>query len=151
MVCGLGIVSYVQLGVPEPARLSAILEPGQTVNLESAMSGPDTAFMKITLDALGASANVTVLSPTGSELYTKLLSTKQTVDYFEIERDGIYTLDVMLVSAQPSLISLETGQSLSYETMYPAIVLLAGIVIIIISLCVMLTRYITAQPDENTL
>lgn len=151
MVIGIGAVSYMQLGVPEPARTAAILEPGETVTLESVLDGLDTGFVRVTLDAPRDSVRVDVLSPTGSELYSSVLSTQQSVDYFVIDQDGAYTVRATLESAQSSLISVEIGQTASTATMYPAIVLIAGVIITIASLCIRFARYITAQPDENTL
>lgn len=151
MACGIGLVSLVQIGVDEMAKIDAVLEPGQSMKLESALQGPDTGVLRITLDTPRASAQVSVISPTGQTIYDNVHSTRQAVDYYEIGPDGVYTMNVMLVSAQPSIISAEFGQGGSSETMYPAIILVSGIVIIVLSLCVRLVRYITAQPDENTL
>ena len=151
MAAGAAGVAYVQLGVPDPARITELLQPGQSVELQSVLSGPDTGFFSVVLEAPRAAARILIVSPTGEELAGGVYSTIKSVDYFMLDKNGTHTIRATLVSSQATPVSLELGQMGSAQTMYPAVVLVAGVVIIVVALCVMLVRYITAQPDENTL
>ena len=150
-VAGAAGVSYVQLGIPDPVRVGMILESGETMELEGILDAPDVGFFGIVLEEPRAAAQVIIVSPAGAELVDEIVYTRQSVDYFDLDGDGTYTLRATLVSARDSHVSAELGQVASAETMYPAAVLVAGVVVIVGALCVRFARYITAQPDENTL
>ena len=150
LASGIVGVSYVQLENGDSGQVYVILESGESVSLESVLESPDTGFLRVALGSIKTDVHITVLSPTGTELYNRMISTKQSVDYFPIEHDGTYTLLLTLVSANSSSISAELGQINSAITIYPAIVLIIGVIMLVVLSCIWFLRYITAQPDENT-
>ena len=151
MAAGVAGVAVVQAGTGEPASMSAALEPGRHVEMRAHLEAPDTAFIGVTLDSPRTEARITVVSPAGAQVYERVISTVRSMDYFMAERAGEHTVRATLVSPAPSDVSVEVGQTRSAQTMYPAAVLVAGVIAVVAWSCVAIVRYITAQPDRKTL
>lgn len=141
----------VQQGAGEASSAGWLLEPGRRAVMAADLEAPDTAFIDVTLDAPRASARVSVAAPGGGEAYSATVSTKRSVDYFAVERPGEHTVSVELLSPSPSAASVSVGQTLSAQTMPPAVALVAGIALGAACACAAVVRYITAQPDEKAL
>ena len=141
----------VQQGAGEPSHAEWRLEPGRHAEMAARLEGPDTAYVIVGLEAPRASVRVSVTAPGGEEAYSKTLSTKRSVDYFMVEGPGAHAVRVELVSPSPSEVTVEVGQTLSAGTMWPAIVLVAGVALGAACAVAAVVRYITAQPDEKTL
>ena len=151
MAIGIIGVAIVQTGAGEPTLGSFPLGQGRHAEMRAHLEAPDTAFLGVKLDSPLTAARITVISPTGDELFDDVVSTMSSVDYFMVTRSGEHTVRATLASAVPSTVSLEVGQTSSAQTMYPAATLVIGVIAVIAWSCVAIVRYITAQPDENTL
>ncbi|MDD9808512.1 MAG: hypothetical protein OXU86_03880 [Thaumarchaeota archaeon] len=143
--------AMVQQGAGEPSRAEWLLEQGRPGEMAASLEGPDTAYVIVGLEAPRATARVSVTAPGGEEAYSGTLSTRMSVDYFMVEGPGVHEVRVELVSPSPSEVTVEVGQTLSAGTMWPAIILVAGVALGAVCAVAAIVRYITAQPDEKTL
>lgn len=124
------------------------LNVAQTGEIEFEVNG-DIGFYKVSLPELGDTAFVQILDNSGNIISDKKLETKLTINYFDINQNGIYSLKITNISNNLIPIEIQVGQFNTEELTYPGFILISGIVLIILVGFMKMKNYRIAQPDEN--
>jgi len=126
------------------------LEPAQTKSAEQHLRGADTGFFRVySPNFRGEAVFVQVVDPDGNIIADKKIETRMAVNYFEIGRDGIFTIKATNLSGNPIYFEIEYGQTNAEQLLYPGTVILAGVIIMAMASYRRLKDYSMAQPDEN--
>jgi len=78
-----------------------------------------------------------------------IVATKMSVDYFNFENSGVYSMKVTNLSDEQMNIELEFGDTNGREMIIPGIITLAGGLMVVIALYIKLRDYRIEQPDEK--
>ena len=124
------------------------LNVAQTGEIEFEVNG-DIGFYKVSLPELGDTVFVQILDNNGNIISDKKLETKLTINYFDINQNGIYSLKITNISNNLIPIEIQVGQFNTEELTYPGFILISGIVLIILVGFMKMKNYRIAQPDEN--
>ena len=124
------------------------LNVAQTGEIEFEVNG-DIGFYKVSLPKLGDTVFVQILDNNGNIISDKKLETKLTINYFDINQNGIYSLKITNISNNLIPIEIQVGQFNTEELTYPGFILISGIVLIILVGFMKMKNYRIAQPDEN--
>lgn len=79
----------------------------------------------------------------------KRITNKLTVNYFQFDRTGEYTLEITNFGDKSVEITTEIGDTDFQNFVIPAIIVFMGTILLVFSGYKKLHAYITAQPDEN--
>ena len=124
------------------------LNIAQTGEIEFEVYG-DIGFYKVSLPELGNTVFVQILDNNGNIISDKKLETKLTINYFDIEQNGMYLLKMTNISDNLIPIEIQVGQFNTEELRYPGVILITGLVLIIAIGFMKMKNYKIAQPDEN--
>lgn len=124
------------------------LNIAQTGEIEFKVNG-DIGFYKVSLPELGDTVFVQILDINGNIISDKKLETKLTINYFDINQNGIYSLKITNISDNLIPIEIQVGQFNTDELIYPGLILVIGIILIIGVGFMKMKNYRIAQPDEN--
>ena len=85
------------------------------------------------------------------ELLEILSQTRMAVDYFEAAEAGPHSVIVTNVSDEPASVELAVGSADAARLAWPGAASAAGAALMAAWGCLRAARYITAQPDENSM
>jgi hypothetical protein len=90
-----------------------------------------------------------ILDSQGNYIDMKRITNKLTVNYFQFDRTGEFTLELTNFADKPVELTTEIGDTGFQNFVIPAIITFLGTVFLVIAGYKKLHSYVTAQPDEN--
>jgi hypothetical protein len=113
------------------------------------LNGNGLGFYIISSNAYDNVLLAKILDSQGNYIEMKRITNKLTVNYFQFDRTGEFTLELTNFADKPVELTTEIGDTGFQNFVIPAIIVLAGTVFLVIAGYKKLHNYITAQPDEN--
>ncbi len=113
------------------------------------VQGNGIGFYLISSESYQNNILAKVIDSHGNFLDIRKITNKVTVDYFHFEHNDQVTLELTNLSDNPVQLSITIGDTRVSEIMLPAILILAGVLILVFSGFKKLRNYITEHPDEN--
>jgi len=122
----------------------------QTELFDITLQKEGIGFYKIEIpDFADNSLFVQVLDNTGNVISDEKIETRMSVNYFDFEYGGVYTIKITNISDKPVKIEIEYGNTNAFELRNPGIILLIGQILIIVAAFRKLKNYRMAQPEEK--
>ena len=90
-----------------------------------------------------------ILDSQGNYIEMKRITNKLTVNYFQFDKTGEYTLEITNFSDKPVELTTEVGDTSFQNFFIPAFIVFFGTIFLVFAGYKKLQNYITAQPDEN--
>ncbi len=90
-----------------------------------------------------------ILDSQGNYIDMKRITNKLTVNYFQFDKTGEFTLEVTNFADKPGELTMEIGDTKFQDFVIPAIIVFLGTIFLVFAGYRKLRNYITAQPDEN--
>jgi hypothetical protein len=143
---------WVALAFSTTEKISQDLSIGtkESINLYLDLKDKGLGFYKIIIPSYSKETLlVKVLDPQGNMIDLKRIETKMSVNYFEFNYAGRYTLEITNLSENPIQIDAEFGNTKAAEFTFPSFIALIGACLIVWSGYKRLRNYSTAQPEEN--
>lgn len=128
---------------------NVILDRLDSVRISADLSGSGLGFYIVSSNTYDNVLLAKILDSQGDYIDMKRITNKVTVNYFQFDRTGEFTLEVTNFSDKPVEISIEIGNTGFQNFVIPASIVFVGTVFLVIAGYRKLQHYITAQPDEN--
>lgn len=128
---------------------NVILDRLDSVRISADLSGSGLGFYIVSSNTYDNVLLAKILDSQGGYIDMKRITNKVTVNYFQFDRTGEFTLEVTNFSDKPVEITTEIGNTGFQNFVIPASIVFVGTVFLVIAGYRKLYRYITAQPDEN--
>ena len=126
------------------------LEPLESHKIQSYFEGEGVGYYKILMpEFLKYKIFAQVLDEDENIISEKNVETKMSVSYFDFEKNGKYTINVVNTLEHPIEIQIELGNSKVREMIYSGIMTFAGGIMIVVLSFVKLRNYRIEHPDEN--
>ena len=142
-------IMWSQTAGPYVTSSSHSLGSGETTNLTIDLVGSGIAFYKISIDDFDKSSLfVAALDPSGGVIYQKQIATRVSVNYFDFESSGKYTVALKNVDAKQVVFKAEYGvygNPKDSESLAPGFLVMIGIVIVLLFFYIRLSGHITAH------
>lgn len=108
-----------------------LLAPRESQMQELQMTGKDIGYYKISVSNLDDSTFVQIINPSGNIISDKKIETKMSVNYFDIEDSGLYTIKITNTSDHQFTASSEFGNTNVEKMLGPGIIVLCGMIIVV--------------------
>lgn len=151
ILVAIGIVAIVIIFDSNQKIIStAVLEREGTVSVNLNLRDGGIGYYKITISNFdGQTVFAQIEDSIGNVMSDKKIQTKMSVNYFDFQSGGKYTLKITNISEKPTSLQAEFGNTDVAALRIPAIILGIGVILILFSVYKRLRNYSTAQPDEN--
>jgi hypothetical protein len=129
---------------------SVILEREETASMNLNLRDGGIGYYKITISNFDEQiVFAQIEDDIGNVMSDKKIQTKMSVNYFDFQSGGKYTLKITNISEKSTSLQIEFGNTDVSALRIPAIALGIGVILILFSVFKRLRNYSTAQPDEN--
>ncbi|HEY8110297.1 MAG TPA: hypothetical protein VIG05_05490 [Candidatus Nitrosotenuis sp.] len=129
---------------------SVILEREETASMNLNLRDGGIGYYKITISNFDEQIVFAQIEDNiGNVMSDKKIQTKMSVNYFDFQSGGKYTLKITNISEKSTSLQIEFGNTDVSALRIPAIILGIGVILILFSVFKRLRNYSTAQPDEN--
>ena len=126
------------------------LKPQQSYKIQLYLEGEGIGYYKILMpEFLKYRIFAQVLDENENVISEKNVETKMSVSYFDFEKNGKYTINVVNTLEHPIEIQRELGNTKVKEMIYSGIMTFAGGIMIVVLSFVKLRNYRIEHPDEN--
>ena len=126
------------------------LEPLESHKIQSYFEGEGVGYYKILMpEFLKYKIFAQVLDEDENIISEKNVETKMSVSYFDFEKNGKYTINVVNTLEHPIEIQIELGNTKVKEMIYSGIMTFAGGIMIVVLSFVKLRNYRIEHPEEN--
>ena len=126
------------------------LKPQQSHKIQLYFEGEGIGYYKILMpEFLKYRIFAQVLDENKNVISEKNVETKMSVSYFDFEKNGKYTINVVNTLEHPIEIQIELGNTKVKEMIYSGIMTFAGGIMIVVLSFVKLRNYRIEHPDEN--
>ena len=126
------------------------LKPQQSHKIQSYFEGEGIGYYKILMpEFLKYRIFAQVLDENENIISEKNVETKMSVSYFDFEKSGNYTINVINTLEHSIEMQIELGNSKVREMIYSGIMTFAGGIMIVILSFVKLRNYRIEHPEEN--
>ena len=125
-----------------------ILDRLDSTRISVDLSGNGLGFYIISSNTYDNVLLAKILDSQGNYIDMKRITNKLTVNYFQFDRTGEFTLEITNFSDKPVEITTEIGNTGFQNFIIPASIVFVGTVFLVIAGYIKLHRYISAQPDE---
>ena len=126
------------------------LEPLESHKIQSYFEGEGVGYYKILMpEFLKYKIFAQVLDEDENIISEKNVETKMSVSYFDFEKNGKYTINVVNTLEHPIEVQIELGNTKVKEMIYSGIMTFAGGIMIVLLSFVKLRNYRIEHPDEN--
>ncbi|MBI5146880.1 MAG: hypothetical protein HZA84_06635 [Thaumarchaeota archaeon] len=151
VLAAIGIVAIVIIfDSNQKVISSATIESEETANVNLDLSYSGIGYYKITIpDFDEQTIFVQIEDGIGNVISDKKIQTKMSVNYFNFQSGGKYTIKITNISEKSTNLQVEFGNTGVAAIRIPAIILAVGIMLILFSMYKRLRNYSTAQPEEN--
>ena len=127
-----------------------ILSQSSSMELTLETSGNEIGFYKIFMPQFnGDEIFVQIRDNNGNVIQEEKIQTKMSVGYFELSKDGLYSIKATNISKTHIDLQLEFGNTSSQKMIPAGLLVLGGAITMIIMSYLKLKNYSIAQPDEN--
>ncbi len=150
-LAAIGIVAIVIIFDSNQKIISSVmLESEETTSANLNLKNGGMGYYMITIsDFDGQTVFAQIEDDVENVISDKKIQTGMSVNYFDFQSGGKYTLKITNISEKQASLQVEFGDADVLALRIPAIVLGAGIMLILFSVYKRLRSYSTAQPDEN--
>ena len=125
------------------------LDTNHSKEVELAFAGFGIGYYKIFIpEFAGDGVFVQILDAKNNIISEKVIETKLSVNYFDFKQ-GEYTVKISNISNEKISLEVEFGDTDSENMIYPAIIVVAGVAIILAAAYSKMKNYKMAQPDEK--
>ncbi len=147
----IGIVAIVIIFDSNQKIISSVtLEREETANVNLNLRDVGIGYYKITVSNFGGqTVFVQIEDSIGNVISDKKIQTWMSVNYFDFQSSGEYTLKITNISEKSTSLQVEFGNTDVAALRIPAVILGIGVMLILFSIYKRLRNYSTAQPDEN--
>jgi hypothetical protein len=129
---------------------SVILEREETANVNLNLRDGGIGYYRIEISNFGGqTVFVQIEDSVGNVISDKKIQTGMSVNYFDFQSSGEYTLKITNISEKSTSLQVEFGNTDVAALRIPAVILGIGVMLILFSIYKRLRNYSTAQPDEN--
>jgi hypothetical protein len=126
------------------------LESLQSHKIQLYFEGEGVGYYKILMpEFLKYKIFAQVLDEDENIISEKNVETKMSVSYFDFEKNGKYTINVVNTLEHPIEVEIELGDTKVKEMIYSGIMTFGGGIMIVILSFVKLRNYRIEHPDEN--
>jgi len=127
-----------------------LLKKSNSFETKTEFTGSDIGYYKFYIQEFsGNEIFVQVLDTKNNIIQEQKVQTKMSVGYFDFSENGTYTLKILNISENTINLQIEFGNTNS-QNMFPSgITILAGAVLIIITLYFKIKNYKIEQPEAN--
>ena len=126
------------------------LKPQQSHKIQLYFEGEGIGYYKILMpEFLKYKIFAQVLDENNNVISEKNVETKMSVSYFDFEKSGNYTINVINTLEHSIEMQIELGNSKVREMIYSGIMTFAGGIMIVILSFVKLRNYRIEHPEEN--
>jgi len=126
-----------------------ILDRLDSTRIPVDLNGNGLGFYVLSTNAYDNVLLAKILDSQGSYIEMKRITNKLTVNYFQFDNPGEYTLEVTNFTDRPVELTIEIGDTRYQDFIIPSIIVLFGTCLLVFVGYKKLQTYITAQPDEN--
>lgn len=113
------------------------------------LNGNGLGFYVISTNSYNNVLIAKILDSQGNYIDMKRITNKITVNYFQFDKTGEYTLEITNFADKPVDLTTQVGDTGFQDFIIPAIIVLVGTILLVFAGYKKLRAYITAQPDEN--
>ena len=129
---------------------SIILKESSSFEAKLEFSGVDVGFFKIYMPEFsGEEVFVQVLDTKENVIQEEMIQTKMSVEYFNFNGDGEYTIKITNISTNPIDIQIEFGNTNSQKMYSSGILILIGALVMMVMSYMKIKNYNIEQPEEN--
>lgn len=129
---------------------SIALDRLESARISVELSGNGLGYYVISSSTYDSIILAKILDSQDNYIEMKRITNKLTMNYFQFDKTGEFTLEITNFSDKPVELTAEIGDTGYQNFALPAIIILLGTIFLIITGYKKLHRYITAQPDENS-
>jgi hypothetical protein len=123
------------------------LDKSDSVSMPLVFYGVGIGFYEISSNQYNNSILAKVLDSNGNYLDMKIITNKETVNYFIFQHTGKFTLELTNLSANPVQLTVEFGDTKYQEFLIPSLMIFTGACLLMFVGYRRLKSYITAQPE----
>ena len=147
----IGIVAIVIIyDDSQKVAATRTLEPEDTYSMSLDLKDGGIGYYKMTIPRFdGQMVFVQIEDRVGNVISDKKIQTKMSVNYFNFQSGGKYTVKITNVSEKSVNLQVEFGNTGVSLLRIPAVILGIGIMLVLFGVYKRLRNYSTAQPDEN--
>lgn len=151
VLAAIGIVTIVIIFDSNQKIISSIiLEKEETANVNLNSRDGGIGYYRIEISNFdGQTVFVQIEDSVGNVISDKKIQTGMSVNYFDFQFSGEYTLKITNISEKSTSLQVEFGNTDVVALRIPAVILGIGVMLILFSIYKRLRNYSTAQPDEN--
>ena len=127
-----------------------LLEPTNSHSIKLDFEGKDIGYYKIFISKYSAEELfVQVLDNNKNIISEQGVHTKMSVGYFDFEKSGKYTVNIVNISNNSIHLQVEFGNTKAQNMIPSGIMVLVGAIMIILASYLKLKNYKIEHPDEN--
>lgn len=151
VLAAIGIITIVIIFDSNQKIISSVmLEREETSSVNLNLKDGGIGYYKITISNFnGQAIFVQIEDDIGNVISDKKIETKMSVNYFDFQSSGEYTLKITNISEKSTSLQIEFGNTDVVALRIPAIILGIGVMLILFSIYKRLRNYSTAHPDKN--
>ena len=129
---------------------AVILKESNSIESKLDFSGVGIGYYKIYMPEFSdENVFVQILDKNLNVIQEQKVNTKFSVAYFDVDKDGIYTIKVSNISEKSINLQIEFGDTHSQKMVAPGIMILLGSLIMMLISYLKIKNYNIEQPDEN--
>lgn len=148
-IIGIGWITGVYLE-SNKEHSEFLLSSRESYLQEMQMTGEYLGYYKISVPSLNDSIFVQVVNSEGNIISDKKIDTKISVNYFNIDKSGLYLIKFTNISDHQITTKIEIGNLNSFQLVYPGVTIFLGMILVVIGTFVKLKNHKIAHPDENS-
>ncbi len=125
------------------------LDTNHSREIELRFAGFGIGYYKIFMPEFsGDGVFVQILDTKNNVISEKKIETKMSVNYFDFSQ-GEHTVKVSNLSSKKVSLQVEFGSTDSENMTFPAVTVLLGVIVMLVSIYIKMKNYKIAQPDEK--
>jgi hypothetical protein len=151
VLAAIGIITIVIIFDSNQKIVSSVmLEREETADVNLNLRDGGIGYYRIEISNFdGQTVFVQIEDSVGNVISDKKIQTGMSVNYFDFQSSGEYTLKITNISEKSTSLQVEFGNTDVAALRIPAVILGIGVMLILFSIYKRLRNYSTAQPDEN--
>jgi hypothetical protein len=128
---------------------NVILDRLDSAKISINLNGNGLGFYIISSNEYNNVLLAKIVDSQGNYIDMKRITNKLTVNYFQFDRTGEFTLEITNFRDKPVELTTEIGDTGFQDFVVPAIIVFIGTILLMFTGYKRLHSYVTAQPEEN--
>lgn len=128
---------------------NVILDRLDSTRISVDLNGKGLGYYIISSNAYDNVLLAKILDSQENYIEMKRITNKLTMNYFQFDRTGEFTLEITNFTDKPVELTMEIGDTGFQNFVIPATIIFLGTIFLVFAGYKKLHSYITAQPDEN--